>query len=380
MDRAEFVSVVHRLLDFVDRRATTLAAEAFVNVASEYTDPGRWALERSRLFGSLPLVAGFGCELAAPGAYAARELAGVPVLLVRGEDGSVRAFLNVCRHRGSRVASGCGTSKRFVCPFHGWTYDNAGRLTGMPGREGFAGIDPATLSLAPLPVAERHGLVFVRLDPTADPIDVEAHLGDLGPRLAAWGLERYRGLGAKVIDAAVNWKVALDTYTEGYHFATVHSTTVAQFQPSNIALVETHGPHHRIVFPMLSIGQLREQPADTWEPIAHTNVIHGLFPHAVLSLTGMNAELWCVFPGRDVGHSITLHHYAAPPGPDEMLDMHRAAFDFSHQIVEGEDYAQASLVQASLATGLQEHVIYGRNEPALQHLHRALAAAVGEVG
>ncbi len=378
MDRAEFVSVVHRLLDLIERRTTTLAPEPFVNAASEYTDRDRWAAERARLFGSLPLVAGFGCELAAPGAYTARDLAGVPVLLVRGEAGALRAFLNICRHRGSRVATGCGNGKRFVCPFHAWTYDGEGRLTGMPGRAGFAGIDPATLSLSPLPAAERHGLVFVRLDPAAETIDVDEHLGDLGPHLAAWNLERYRGLGAKVIDAAVNWKVALDTYTEGYHFATVHTDSVAQFQPSNTALVETHGPHHRIVFPMRTIGQLREQPAESWEPIEHTNVIHGIFPHAVLSVTGMNAELWCVFPGRDVGHSITLHHYAAPPGPDGTLDMHRAAFDFSHQIVEGEDYAQASLVQGSLATGLHEHVIYGRNEPALQHLHRALAAAVGE--
>ncbi len=151
---------------------------------------------------------------------------------------------------------------------------------------------------------------------------------------------------------------------------------MAQFQPSNTALVETFGPHHRIVFPMHTITQLRTEPPDAWEPILHANVIHGIFPHAVLSLTGMNAELWCVFPGDDVAHSLTLHHYAAPPGPDDLLDMHRGAFDFSHQIVEGEDYAQASLVQRSLATGLQQDVIYGRNEPALQHLHRGLSAAV----
>ncbi len=379
MERVEFVAMTRRLLDLVERRTTTMAAAPWVNEAAEYTDPRRWEAERARLFRALPLVAGFATELAAPGAYAARDLAGVPVLLVRDEGGALRAFLNVCRHRSSRVASGCGTSKRFVCPFHGWTYDGSGKLTGMPGRAGFEGIDPATLALTPLPVAERHGLMFVRLDPVAGPIDVDAHLGDLGPRLAAWGLERYRGLGAKTIDAPLNWKVALDTYTEGYHFATVHKGSVAQFQPSDIALVETHGPHHRIVFPMHSLAQLRNEPEETWEPIAHTNVIHGLFPHAVLSLTGMNAELWCVFPGREVGHSITQHHYAAPPGPDELLDLHRGAFDFSQGIVAGEDYGQAAQVQNALATGLQKHVIYGRNEPALQHLHRELAAAVGRV-
>lgn len=379
MDRAEFVSVAHRLLDLVDRRTTTMAAEPLVSPALEYTDRPRWEAERARLFRTLPLVAGFSAELATAGAYAARDMAGVPVLLVRADDGALRAFLNACRHRASRVVTGCGIGKRFICPFHGWTYDGAGRLTGMPGRAGFAGIDPATLSLTPLPVAERHGLVFVGLDPATASLDVDTHLGDLGPRLAAWGLERYRGLGVKVIDAPVNWKVALDTYAEGYHFATVHETSVAKFQPSDIALVETYGPHHRIVFPMHTIDALRGEPPESWEPLLHANVIHGLFPHAVLSLTGMNAELWCVFPGRDVGHSITLHHYAAPPGPEEALEMHRAAFEFSQQLVEGEDYGQAALVQGTLATGLQTHVIYGRNEPALQHLHRGLVAAVGEV-
>lgn len=374
MDAAERLVVLHRLLDLVARRGTTLAEAPYENRAAVYVDPARWAVERERVFRSLPLVAGFSAELDQPNAWAARDLGGVPVLLVRGDDGGLRAFLNVCRHRGSPVAIGCGTGTRFMCPFHGWTYDGAGRLVGVPGREGFRGVDLQDLSLAPLPVVERHGLMFVRLDPAGAPIDVDDWLGDLGPRLAAWGLGSYRFVGTKLIDARLNWKSALDTYTEGYHFATVHRDTVAQFQLSDCALVETFGPHHRLVFPAHSLTTLRDTPADGWEPLDHFSTVHGLFPNCALSVTRSNAEIFTVYPGREVGHCITQHHYAAPAFADELLDVHQMSFGFSHELVEREDYGQATRVYDALATGLQSTVIYGRNEPALQHLHRGLAA------
>ena len=89
----------------------------------------------------------------------------MPVLMTRGADGEVRAFANICRHRGAPVAQGCGNARAFVCPYHGWTYDSAGKLLGTTDKVGFAGIDLASHGLVRLPAAERHGLMFVRPKP-----------------------------------------------------------------------------------------------------------------------------------------------------------------------------------------------------------------------
>lgn len=377
MDRREQESVLGRLLELVGRRSTTLAEAPFENRAAIYTDPALWTTERNHGLRTIPLVAGFAAELAVARSFTTRELAGVPVLLTRDDDGLLRGFLNVCRHRGSPVAAGCGVEARLMCPFHGWTYDTSGKLVGMPGREGFTGLARESLGLTPLPVAERHGVLFVQLDPNGPPLDIDAWLGPMGDRLASWGLERFRFVGTKLIDAPFNWKTALDTYAEGYHFATVHRDTVAQFQLSDCALVDLYGPHHRLVFPAQSITSVQGPLPPEAEPIDHFSVVHGIFPNTALSVTRSNAEIFSVFPGNAVGHSITYHHYAAPVFPDELLEVHQASFGFSHELVEREDYGQARRVYDALATGLQPTVIYGRNEPALQHLHRGLAASVG---
>src|SRR4029079_6463562 len=108
------------------------------------------------------------CELPSPGDYRADDLSGAPILVVRVGDGRLNAFLNVCRHRGAKVATGSGSGKRlFVCPYHAFTYDLTGRLTKLPA-EGFRGLACADHSLVPLPVAELHGLIWVQATPGAD--------------------------------------------------------------------------------------------------------------------------------------------------------------------------------------------------------------------
>jgi len=148
---------------------------------------------------------------------------GRSVLLTRTSDGTDEAFDNVCLHRQSQVVTGCGTAKRFACPYHAWTYDNTGKLVGLPGREGFPGITVKSDGLTELPATEVAGFLWVALDPGAT-LDVAAHLGPLADELDSWGIGRWSPLGKKVLDSPINWKLAIDTFTENYHFATVHAT------------------------------------------------------------------------------------------------------------------------------------------------------------
>ena len=158
MERQEELAVGRRLLTHIDGRTTDLAGDMFRNRVSAYSCRERASLERERLFRDQPIFMGLAARLAKPGDYLTEDVAGMPVLMTRGADGRVMAFANICRHRGAPVATGCGNARAFTCPYHGWTYDLAGRLLGTTDKVGFAGIDLAGHRLVRLPAAEQRVL------------------------------------------------------------------------------------------------------------------------------------------------------------------------------------------------------------------------------
>jgi phenylpropionate dioxygenase-like ring-hydroxylating dioxygenase large terminal subunit len=134
--------------------------------ASRYVSEEFFAAEMARLFRRLPLLLAPSCEIPKAGDFKTMDVAGVPILLVRGSDGAARAFINACSHRGANVATEpCGNGRRFTCPYHGWTYDEAGRLVAIAAAGDFGDIDRSALGLKRLPAAERAGLIFGILDP-----------------------------------------------------------------------------------------------------------------------------------------------------------------------------------------------------------------------
>ena len=165
MDRNEELAVGRRLLGHIDGRTTDLADSLYRNRVIAYSCRERARLERERLFRDQPIFMGLSARLAKPGDYVTEDVAGLPVLMTRGADGSVKAFANICRHRGAPVAEGCGNARAFTCPYHGWTYDLAGRLLGTTDKVGFAGVDLASHGLVRLAATERHGMLFVRPKP-----------------------------------------------------------------------------------------------------------------------------------------------------------------------------------------------------------------------
>src|SRR5262249_41829478 len=138
-----------------------------------------------------PLFVGMSSDLPEPGAWFTRELLDTPLLVTRGNDGEVHAFLNSCTHRGVKLTEDpCGTSRRLTCPFHGWVFDPDRELVGMPFQQGFEGLDRSGKSLGELPSAEVHGMLFVALHPDAT-FDADEFFGELGPDLAAFGFSTW---------------------------------------------------------------------------------------------------------------------------------------------------------------------------------------------
>src|SRR5512135_1513154 len=180
MERQQELAVGRRLLGHLDARTTDLAEAMFRNRTINYSCRERADLERRKLFRYGPIFMGLSTRLPKPGDFLTEDVAGMPVLMTRSQDGKVHAFANICRHRGAPVAQGCGSARAFTCPYHGWTYDLAGKLLGTTDKVGFAGLDLASHGLSRLPVAEKHGMLFVRANPVkdgeSDTIDIDAHL------------------------------------------------------------------------------------------------------------------------------------------------------------------------------------------------------------
>jgi phenylpropionate dioxygenase-like ring-hydroxylating dioxygenase large terminal subunit len=187
-----------------------------------------------------------------------------------------------------------------------------------------------------------------------------------------------------VLDSPINWKLAVDTFAENYHFATVHRQTFATIARSNCTVFDSYGPHHRLIFPLNAILELDLQsggvPEQHWDPFHNMVVIYALFPNIVLSVTIANGELFRVYPGDQPGRSITVHQNSTPLDLSEesVAAGAQAVFEYAHATVRDEDYKLVAGLQANLESGARDHLVFGRNEPGLQHRHITWAQALAE--
>jgi phenylpropionate dioxygenase-like ring-hydroxylating dioxygenase large terminal subunit len=376
VERDELIDLTRRALELARDKTTDLAAAEHTVPASDYTSAERHERDVAMLAAS-PQLVGYAAELPEPGSYCTKSVLGRQILMTRSSGGSVKAFHNVCLHRQSVVATGCGSARRLACRYHAWTYDLDGKLVGVPGREGFPEIAGPAAGLAELPAAEFAGFLWLSLDPTAH-LDVAAHLGPLAGELQSWELHGWAPVGERTLDTPINWKLAVDTFAENYHFATVHSSSFGTFSRSNCAVFDSFGPHHRLVFPLKSIVELDEIPEAEWQPLRYVSIIYGLFPNIVISVTPGNGELFRVYPATAADQSITVHQNATRlnMSDEKVAASARAAFEFAHGAVRDEDYALVTQLQANLAAGVRESLAFGRNEPALAHRHTTWRAAI----
>ena len=382
MNRSEELAVGRRLLGHIDGRTTDLADAMFRNRVSAYSCRDRARLERDRLFRDQPIFMGLSTRLPKPGDYLTEDVAGMPVLMTRGMDGEVKAFANICRHRGAPVAQGCGNARAFVCPYHGWTYDLAGKLLGVTDKVGFAGIDLASHGLVRLPAAERHGMLFARAKPIGAgedaSIDVDANLGPLVADLAALRLETFPSFSADRVTPRINWKFAIDTFLEGYHIPHLHRKTIAPYFIGNVGTFDGAGLHGRMCVARTSIDAVRPLPEGERNYRPHVISIYQLFPNTILIWQVDHIEIWRAFPDRDdpsrCDVEMTIYKPQDSEKPDAYWEKNRS---IAIRTVMEEDFPLGERMQIGFESGATEEVIYGRNEPSLVHFHTSIRNALG---
>lgn len=381
MDRSHQQRLLGEIDAFLDAGSTAQADEQLRIEVEGYRSEDVARTEVDALFRRTPLAVAHSSQLAQPGDFVAVDVAATPLLLVRQEDRTVRALVNVCQHRGARVCDeAAGSARTFTCPFHAWTYRIDGSLRSLPFADGFRPSVTSELRLPVVQATERHGLVWVRLE-GSEPIDVRAHLGAaLDDELAGFPWHDTVVERSTELREDVNWKVVVEAFLETYHISSLHSRTLGRFILPNVSAFEAFGPHHRLVGVRESYVAKREAPAATRDLLHDTAVQYCIVPNLLLVWQQDHCEVWTAHPGRTPGESVVRVSLVVPA--DQVGD--RTRWDKNWRILTNavvrEDFVIGRTIQQSVDSGVLDAFSIGRNEPAIQHFHRAIDDVLAERG
>ena len=349
---------------------------AFRVPADRYRSAADHGRERDRVFGAVrggtwvgpPRVIAGSASIAA-GACVPVDVPGASLIVTRGEDGELRGFANACRHRATRLVDAPCSPRALVCPYHGWTYDLRGALIHVPHAEAFTPEDRR--DLAALPVAERHGLVWLGTD-------VAGYLGALDDDLAALALDRAVAWRSQRTTVRCNWKLIMEAFLESYHVRTLHRASVYRFFLDVASIAEPVGPHVRA---LTARRRLRDAPSEL-------DAATDLRALATPSYTLFPATTLIVHP--DFVSVVTVHPLAADQTHYEHLMLvpsERAGetehWDKSWALIEDavfqrEDLRACEQIQRGLTAGTTDELLFGELEAAVRWFHATLDGRLGQ--
>ncbi|MFM6853566.1 MAG: aromatic ring-hydroxylating oxygenase subunit alpha [Sphingopyxis sp.] len=376
MNRVERIGdLAEIMLDYVENKRTFLTEKTMRVPTRSYTDSDQWKAEMELVYKRVPLMLAFTAELPNPGDYKAMEAVGMPVLINRDKSGKVRAFLNVCPHRGAPLADeGHGNCPRFVCKYHGWSFGADGKLIAVAEASKFGEVDKATHGLRELPCEEKSGMIFVCLTPEA-PLDLGSFYDGFLDDFDALDFDKWSFMGSRVIEGA-NWKIAFDGYLEGYHFASLHRDTIYPRTPSNTMHFEGFGPNIRIGFPQYRITELRDMPREEWGKQENNgfDFVRIFFPNVSIFVAPEITQVAQIFPGPTPDKNRTVLNYLRrePIRDEEDRANVEAAINFFRDVTYNEDYLIGLEVQKGMETAAHDELVFGRNERGNQYFHEWL--------
>ncbi len=318
-------------------------AEATTIPAPWYTDPRIADLERRTVWSRSWQMVARADQLAEPGRYVTTTVAGEPIVVVRGADGVLRAFFNVCRHHAAAVMTAPeGKTNLLRCPYHGWTYGLDGALRGTPEFDGVCSFDRAENGLVPVHVATWEMFVFVHLDP--DPVPLDEYLGSMAARFRPLGLGGLRFAERRVFELKCNWKVFVDNYLDGgYHIPHLHKG-LHSILPLKQYTIETDGR-----------TCLQASPIDASGGEAMTAAVrkgqalyYWLYPNLMLNWYEGYLDTNLVVPTAIDRMQVIFDFYFSEAGPD-VAERNRQSMDVSERI-QDEDHAICESVQRGLGS------------------------------
>ena len=367
--------VVDRVLGHIKNKTTDRGDEVWREPVENYRSQERLAQELA-LFKSVPTPFCPSTALAKTGDYIARQSAGVPLIVVRGRDGTARAFKNACRHRGAELVEGQGCVGAFMCPYHGWSYGLDGALLGIPHEDGFPDIDKLAHGLAEVTAIEAKGMIFIlQQDPDkghSQALDLIADVPDiLRPDQIIFDQNEI------IVEA--NWKLHLESFLEGYHIKPAHAKTFFPFGYDNLNVIEFSGAHSRVTFPFQRIETLADVPPAERDVSDKVTYLNHLFPNVVLAELSHHRTLAVLEPISISQTKVTAFNMTKStdnPDRDAVIETAKRDLDFVNGTGQKEDIALVSSIQRSLPAKANEVFTFGHFEPAIVHFHKQMAKRV----
>ncbi|MDF1719749.1 MAG: SRPBCC family protein [Minwuia sp.] len=375
MDRSTEIALLKEVLALKSAGSFFLDGQQTRNNADAYASADRFAVERAALFRRVPAMAAHASELNGPDSFLRRDVAGLPMLLTRDGEGQAHAFLNVCRHRGTRlVDDAAGCRKRFTCPYHAWTWNNRGDLIAVPHEaQGFPDLDRQHFGLKRVACVERYGWLWVCTD-APEALDLDGFLDGLSTDMAWLDGASLRVAATLEEERASNWKFLIEAGLEAYHFQVAHRATIAPYFHDNLSTYQMFGDHIRSVLPRASLMEMAGQPEDRWRIRDHTNLLYTIFPMNQL-LVQQDHMIWIHLEPLSAGRTRLALRTLVPADDDRHDHWQR-----NHAITQRtltEDFVLGESIQAGIESGANDVLTFGRFEGALGRFNASVARFVG---
>jgi phenylpropionate dioxygenase-like ring-hydroxylating dioxygenase large terminal subunit len=344
----------------------------------EYTDPDIAHAERELIFGRVPSIVAHTSELASPGQFVTVQMPRNKIIVVRQRDGSVKAFVNSCRHRGAMLETKtAGKCRLFSCPYHRWSYDTDGSLRTITRETTVGELDHSQLSLVEVPTEERHGFIWV-VDRVGASIDVADWLGpDMDTILASYKLDDLVCYKSDLFEKPVNWKLMQDAFLDGYHIQYAHPNTAGKYIHTNVSVLEDFGHSARWIKPKKSIDRFIDEDPD--DVPMEKFIIESFFvgPNTTLLRQPDHLQLLSFRP-HPVNPGMGIMTMKVIPPKPENTDLDPEAWtkkwdrnwEILLQVLHGEDFPILVDTQAAMGSADVGPMLLGKNELANQIFRR----------